>query len=411
MLSSKRSNYRRYQMDDKLAIYGGKPVIGFNLEKYIWVDKGVMPRIESLILSNSFSGFLAQPTPEHFGGPSVRLFEAEWAKLSDVEHAVTFNSWTSGLMAAVAALDLEIGSEVIVTPWTMSASVACIVANNLVPVFADIEVDSFNIDPDDVARKITSKTSGILAVDIFGKPCDAPALAKLASESGLKFLVDSAQAPRAQIAGKRTAAFADIAGYSLNRHKHIQVGEGGIAVTNNQEYAERMQLMRNHAEVSSGSKPNNSIQVGHNWRMGEIEAELARYQIESFDSHIDHRVNSSLKLLKMLSQVPGLILPRSDNNLDHDFYIIGMRLHDDLKGKRDLIAEALKAEGLQILLVGYQVLHRLPSFKRYRQDDLLQVNELHDSSFLGLYMCGHYFSDTDLEKIAETFSKVMEYYI
>jgi dTDP-4-amino-4,6-dideoxygalactose transaminase len=145
--------------------------------------------------------------------------------------------------------------------------------------------------------------------------------------------------------------------------------------------------------------------------MGEIEAELARYQIESFDSHIDHRVNSSLKLLKMLSQVPGLILPRSDNNLDHDFYIIGMRLHDDLKGKRDLIAEALKAEGLQILLVGYQALHRLPSFKGYRQEDLLQVNELHDSLFLGLYMCGHYFSDTDLEKIAEAFSKVMEYYI
>ena len=393
-------------MSDKLAVNGGTPAISAKLENYTWVDSGVLPRIEKLILSNSFSGFLAQPSIEHLGGPAVRKLEQNWSELFKKKYAVTFNSWTSGLVAAVAALGLKKGSEVIVTPWTMSASVSCLVANGLVPVFADIELDTFNIDPNDVSRKITKNTSAIMAVDIFGKPCSAPLLNKISQDNGLKMVIDAAQTPRAEIQGERSAAFADIAGYSLNRHKHLQVGEGGIAVTNVEIYLDRMRQMRNHSEVTSGSSFNEAVPIGHNWRMGEIEAELASYQLESFNSHINHRVNSARSLINLLKDIPEIDLPEVGNSNSHDFYVLGIRINDSLSGKRASIANALRAEGITNLLIGYQALHRLPSFQAFNQENLINVNKLHDESFIGLYMCGNNFSPENILEISNSFHKV-----
>lgn len=397
-------------MSDNLALNGGYQAIRTPLDKYKWVDIGVMPEIENLILSNSFSGFLAQASPEHFGGPNVQNLEMEWSNKFNFKYSVSFNSWTSGLMAAVASLNLEKDSEVIVTPWTMSATVACIVANNLIPVFADIEEDTFNINPIDVASKVTKKTSAIMAVDIFGKPCNAPELYKVAKENNLHLVVDSAQTPRAKVNGKRSGNYSDISGYSFNRHKHIQVGEGGIAVTDNSEFAERLRLIRNHAEVSSGVIQNQAITIGHNWRMGEIEALLANYQLKNFDKHIDHRFKSSLRLISLLSNLPGIELPEVLDKTQHDFYIIGIRLDERLSIQRELIAKSLVAEGVQNLIVGYQALHRLNAFNNYRQDNLRVVEKMQDSSFLGLYMCGHYFTDSNIIEIYQAFDKVLNYW-
>jgi perosamine synthetase len=393
-------------MSDELAINGGEPAISTKIEGYKWVDKGVLPRIEELILSNSFSGFLAKPSVEHLGGPSVRKLETDWSQQFKSNYAVTFNSWTSGLMAAVAALGLKKGSEVIVTPWTMSASVSCLVANGLVPVFADIELESFNIDPENVLKNITKNTSAIMGVDIFGNPCNAPTLNKIARDNGLNFIVDAAQTPRAEVQGKRSAAYADIAGYSLNRHKHLQVGEGGIAVTDNDEYVERMRLMRNHSEVTSGSVLNEAVPIGQNWRMGEIEAELAIYQLERFNSHIDHRVNAARNLIGLIQDIPGIYLPSIGDAIDHDFYIIGMRISESLASRREWIADSLRAEGIINLIVGYQALHRLPSFQKFSQNNLTNANQLHDHTFLGLYMCGHNFSEENISEISNAFHKV-----
>jgi perosamine synthetase len=395
-------------MSDELAINGGKPSISVKMERYIWVDEGVLPRIESLILSNSFSGFLAQPSAEHLGGPRIRKLETEWSKLFSAKYSVTFNSWTSGLVAAIAALGLKKGSEVIVTPWTMSATVSCLLANGLKPVFADIELESFNLNPIDVSSKITKNTSAILGVDIFGKPCNAPALSKIARENGLRFVVDAAQTPRAEIEGKRSAEYADVSGYSLNRHKHLQVGEGGVAVTNIELYAERMRQMRNHSEVTSGGVINDVVPIGHNWRMGEIEAELALYQLERFDSHINHRVDTAVSLINLMKDIPGLHLPDTSNSNSHDFYIIGMRISESLAPRREFIANALKAEGITNLIVGYQALHRLPSFQKFDQKNLVNVNTLHDKTFLGLYMCGNHFSSENIFEISNAFHKVFD---
>jgi dTDP-4-amino-4,6-dideoxygalactose transaminase len=391
----------------ELAINGGTPVISSAPKSYTWIDKGVLPQIEALILSNSYSGFLAQPTAEHYGGNRIQKLEELWSEEFSVEHSITFNSWTSGLMAGVAALGIPKGEEVIVTPWTMSASVACIVANGLVPVFADIEKDSFNIDPNSVASKITSNTAAILGVDIFGKPCDAIALREIANRHGLKLIIDAAQTPRARLATKRSSHWADIAGYSLNRHKHLQVGEGGIAVTNDELYAKRMRLMRNHAEVTSGDEPDHIISVGHNWRMGELEAELAIYQLQRFETHLKSRIEAGSKLLLLLQGIPGLEMFPTPGEYEHDFYILGIKLTENLIPQRSHILEAIRAEGVTNIFAGYQALHRLKAFEKFDQNDLHTVNELHDRAFLGIYMCGNEFSSRDIQLIAEAIQKVV----
>jgi dTDP-4-amino-4,6-dideoxygalactose transaminase len=144
--------------------------------------------------------------------------------------------------------------------------------------------------------------------------------------------------------------------------------------------------------------------------MGEIEAVLANYQLKSFDTHIDHRFKSSVSLINLLSNLRGIELPKVLDNTQHDFYIIGIKLDERLAIQREMIAKSLIAEGVPNLIVGYQALHRLNAFSNYRQDNLRIVEKMQDSSFLGLYMCGHYFTDSNIAEIYQAFDKVLNYY-
>ena len=179
----------------------------------------------------------------------MREFERFCEAHFGVRHAVTVNSWTSGLIAAVGAVGLEPGDEVVVSPWTMCASATAIVHWNGIPVFADIEPDMFCLDPRSVEACITPRTRAIMAVDIFGQSADMTALRAVAARHGLKLISDTAQAPGALNGARWAGTLADVGGFSLNYHKHIHTGEGGVLVTDDDTLAERLQLIRNHAEA------------------------------------------------------------------------------------------------------------------------------------------------------------------
>ena len=165
-----------------------------------------------------------------------------------MKHAVTVNSWTSGLVAAVGAIGIEPGDEVIVT-----LDNECIsnrnTSLNAIPVFADIDPDTYNLKPESIESQITPYTKAILVADIFGQSADMDEIMLLARRHGLKVISDTAQAPGAMYKNAYAGTLADVGGFSLNYHKHIHTGEGGILVTNDDEIAERLQLIRNHAEV------------------------------------------------------------------------------------------------------------------------------------------------------------------
>ena len=183
------------------------------------------------------SDFVGAPGKNFLGGHYVKLFEEEFKKVFGSNHAISVNSWTSGLIAAVGAVGIQPGDEVLVTPWTMCASAISILHWNAIPVFVDIEEDTFCMDPSKIEEKITERTKAILVVDIFGQSADMDPILAIARKHNLKVIGDTAQSPGAKYKGKLAGTMADVGGYSFNYHKHIHTGEGGMIITNDKQIA------------------------------------------------------------------------------------------------------------------------------------------------------------------------------
>jgi len=346
-----------------------------------------------------------------------------------VKHALAVNSWTSGLIAEVGAIGVEPGDEIITSPWTMSATAMAILHWNAIPVFADIDRETFNLDPESVRANITSRTKAIMAVDIFGQTADVAALRAIADKHGLKLLGDTAQAPGAMSDGSHTGTGYDIGGFSLNYHKHIHCGEGGILVTNDDALAERLALIRNHAE--SVIKPTDRKQlnnmIGYNFRMGEIEAAIASVQLDKLAGRVADRQRVADELNEGLDGLEGLSTPKVAEDTTHVYYVYGMTLDTEALGvSRSTLIEALKAEGVPAVMPGYQNIHRLPIFTEqvaygtrgfpwtlrddrnfaYGSGTCPVAEELHDASFLGLSICVHQLPSEDVAQIIAGFQKV-----
>lgn len=417
-------------MPDKLAIQGGPRTIDYTFKKYNSIGDLELTAATEVIQSGILSQFLGSHSEDFYGGQKVKQFEADCQDYFGVKHAITVNSWTSGLIAAIGALDINPGDEIIVPPWTMCATATAVLHWNAIPIFADIEPDTFNIDPISVSRNISSKTKAILAVDIFGHSADITALKKIADEHNLMLISDTAQSPRASYEGKHAGTLADIGGFSLNYHKHIHTGEGGIIVTNDSNLAERMYLIRNHAEAAvEGMGINNiSNMVGYNFRLGEIECAMGIEQLKKLESFVLSRQNSAKKIIEGIKTLKGIKVPTIKNNCSHVFYILGLVLDLDILGtSRQKIFDALVAEGLQGLISGYANIHMLPIFQKkiaygskgfpwsadfsrqdvnYSKGICPVAEDLHDNTFLGYEMCLHDLSDDDINLIINAFHKV-----
>jgi len=272
----------------RLAIFGGTPAIPQPLPPCHGVGEDDVAAASEVIRSGVLSGYIGAPGEAFMGGARVRAFEAQCAAYFGVKHALAVNSWTSGLVCAVGAIGIEPGDEIITTPWTMAATATAILHWCGIPVFADIDRQTYNIDPACVEKLITPRTKAVIAVDIFGQSADIAALRAICDKHGLKLLGDTAQAPGAMVAtsqGQRQAGtLADIGGYSLNYHKHIHCGEGGVLVTDDPQLAKRLALIRNHAEAvvqvdDHGDPAQLANMLGFNFRLGEIEAAIAGVQL------------------------------------------------------------------------------------------------------------------------------------
>lgn len=384
-----------------------------------------------VLKSGCLSGFLGSAGSGFLGGKNVQEFEKACCEYFHVSHAIVVNSWTSGLIASLGAIGLEPGDEVIVTPWTMCATATAILHWNAIPIFADIEDSTFCLDPEDVKRKISVRTKAIMSVDIFGQSADIDSLKKIADENELYLLSDCAQAPGSTYKGTKSGTLCDIGGYSLNYHKHIHTGEGGIVVTNDSKLAERVRLIRNHGEAviaadsSSGSLSNI---IGHNFRLGEIESAIGIEQLKKLDVLIQQRVSQADKLRQALAGLPGLRLPVTRKDCTNVYYMFPMVLDTELLGvDRKTIYNSLLQEGMEGLTLGYQNIHQLPIFQRkiaygsqgfpwlppiysgdvdYSKGTCPVAERLHDSTYLGFEICSYNLSDTNINQIAMAFRKV-----
>ena len=344
---------------EPLAINGGSPQITVPFPPYRSLGDEEIEAANRVLRSGVLSAFIGAAGPGFYGGPEVQALELEAAQCFDVRHVVAVNSWTSGLVAAVGAIGIAPGDEVIVTPWTMVATATAILHWNGIPVFADIDPHTFNLNPVAVEAVITPRTRAILCADIFGQSADIPALRAIADRYGLRLLTDTAQAPGALLAGRSAGTEADIGGFSLNYHKHIHCGEGGLLVTDDDHLAERLQLIRNHGEaVIQSDDPSKLANIlGHNFRLGEIEAAIARAQLLKLPSLIASRQRAAERLRAGLEDLSGLKLPALADHATHVYYVFGMTLDPERLGRPGWIVDALRAEGVTALFGGYQCIH------------------------------------------------------
>ena len=419
-------------MNDRLAIFGGPKVIEKPFKKYNSIGQEELNAAKKVIETGVLSQYIGAWHEDFLGGPKVQEFEKAVCQQFNVKHAITVNSWTSGLVAAIGAIGIEPGDEVIVTPWSMSASATAILHWNAIPVFADINPLTFNLCPRSIQKNITPHTKAIMVADIFGMSAEMDEIMAVANKHGLKVISDAAQAPGAKYKSRWAGTCGHLGGFSLNYHKHIHTGEGGVLVTNDDEIAEKLQLIRNHAEVVVAGMGKKDIvnMIGHNFRLGEIECAIGIEQLKKLDRLVFSRQVLAEKLSKMLEGLPGLQLPYIPDGLSHVYYVYPMILDHNIIGvDRDKICDALEAEGVQIMR-SYQNIHLLPIYQNkiaygssgfpwnspyckrnvsYKKGICPVAENLHDSTFIGVGMCVYELLETDIELIAEAFKKVWRF--
>ena len=332
---------------EKLAINGGKPIRRKPFPAYDVIGEEEKRAVMKVLDSGILSRFLGCWHRDFYGGPQVRSLEKEWAGYFNAKYAIAVNSCTSGLYAAVGAVGVGPGDEVIVSPYTMSASATAAVVYGAVPVFADIEEDCFCLDPASVEKKISKRTKAIIVVDIFGQPYDADRINALARKYKLLVIEDTAQAPGARYKGRYAGTLGDVGVFSLNYHKHIHCGEGGVVVTDDDELADRVRLIRNHAEaVVEGKGTKNMVNmVGFNFRMTEVEAAIARCQLRKLKRLVDARIRNCEYLADKLGGLKFLTPPSVRESSKHVFYDQVFKFDEEKAGvSRDRFIETVAAE-------------------------------------------------------------------
>lgn len=350
----------------KLALFGGKPIRDKPYPPHVTTGREELEAVVEVLKKGILSEFEGSNNQWFLGGEQVRAMEEEWAGYFGVKHAVSVNSATSGLYAAVGAAGIGPGDEVITTPWTMTATATAVLVNNAVPIFADIELDTFCISPADLERKITERTKAIIPVHIYGHPAEMDRLMEIADKYGLKVIEDAAQSPGARYKGRFTSTIGHMGVHSLNCNKIIQTGEGGVVLTNDDELALNLQLIRNHAEavVGTGMKiPSLVNMVGWNYRINEIEAVMGTIQLRKLNSLLSERKALGDYLTQQLSDFYGLILPLAHEGCDHTFYRYAIRIDPaTVPVEAKTIVEALNAEGLD-WYSGYKPLNLFPLYQ------------------------------------------------
>lgn len=353
----------------KLALFGGKSIRNKLFHPFPLTDKDDFYSITESFKENIFSGFRAGT---YDGGPAVINFENHIANKFNTKYAVSFDTWSNGLISCLMSLGIEGGDEVITTAFTMSSCATSILACGALPIFADISDKNFCLDPIDIEKKISSKTKAILVVHLFGIPAPMDEIMTIAKKYNLYIIEDCAQSIMSKYKKQYCGTIGDVGGFSFTQSKFIMGGEGGCAITNNDKINQGLRVIRNHGEVlnyenNDGYVTNRQIPpeydypdnvfgtsglIGFNFRMTELSASLINSQFKKLKKIIKlkHQMVNYLNI--QLKDIPyiQIIQPEKLYDSEVSWYQYPLLFKEEIAGiSRAKYVQALCAEGMNFI--------------------------------------------------------------
>ncbi|AET70303.1 UDP-4-keto-6-deoxy-N-acetylglucosamine 4-aminotransferase [Desulfosporosinus orientis DSM 765] len=350
-------------------------------------------------------------------GPKILEFEKEFANYVGANYAVAIANGTAALHAACFAAGIKEGDEVITTPITFAASANSVLYCGGQPVFADIDLDTYNISPSEIRKRITSKTKAIIPVHFAGQPCEMDEISRIAKEDNLIVIEDAAHAVGANYKGKRIGSLSDLTTFSFHPVKHITTGEGGMITTNSEQLYEKLLLFRSHGitrnrdlmqEEYQGSWYYEQLELGYNYRITDIQAALGLSQLKKADRFLKRRREIARLYSQAFKEQPNLITPLQQDDCDSSWHLYVVRLKlDNLKCSRRGFFEYLQQEN-----IGVNV-HYIPVYKHpYYQKNGYQAvkcpnSEQYYETCLSLPIFPK-MTNQDVEDVIESFKTILK---
>ncbi len=338
-------------------------------------------------------------------GPYVTKFEQEFAKFVGTKYAIATNSGTSALLAALSALGIKQGDEVILPSFAFVAAAEAVVWTGATPVFADIDLSTYTIDPDSIKECITPNTKAIIVVHLYGMPADMDPIMEIAEEHGLYVIEDAAQAHGAKYKGKVVGSIGHVGCFSFYATKIITTGEGGMVVTNDKELADKIFAIRNHGETS----PYRSFYLGLNLRMTEIQAALGLSQLRKIRKFLKKRRENARKLTKEIGGMAPIIVPVVPKDRKHSWYVYTIRIRTRSGKVRDKIVQKLKEKGIDARVYYSRPIHLMPYYTVYKTKPLRKT-KLATKQVICLPVHPRV-EDRDIKYMAESVKKLVRKYV
>lgn len=390
---------------EQLAINGGKPVrSNFLPYGHQWIDDDDIASVVEVLKSD----WITQ-------GPKVDEFERKAAEYCGARYAVAISSGTAALHAACSVAGISKGNEAITTPITFAATANAVVYCGGKPVFADIREDTLNIDAEGIRRKLTPETRAILPVDFAGHPADLDEIKAIAEKNKLVVIEDACHALGAEYKGKNIGSLSDMTIFSFHPVKHITSGEGGMVLTNNEQFYERLRIFRHHGIIKGNSDKGSwyyqIFEPGHNFRITDFQCALGISQLKKLDRFVERRRQIASRYNEAFAQMEEIITPieSADVKAAYHIYVIQLRTELLKVGRREIF-EALRAENIGVN-VHYMPLHLHPFYQRefgYKKSDCPRAERYYETAItLPIFPK---MSDEDVEDVIGAVCKVIRAY-
>lgn len=393
----------------ELAINGGKPVfekkIGYGHQ---YIDDSDIQAVVDVLKSDYLTC-----------GPKIDEAEAKLCEITGAKHAVLIANGTAALHATTFAAGIGSGDEVITTPITFAASANCALYCGAKPVFADINPETYNIDPEDIERKVTNKTKAIVAVDFTGQAVEIDRIREICVKHNLVFIEDAAHSLGTKFNGKPVGGLADMTEFSFHPVKTCTAGEGGAITTNDDELYKKLVLFRTHGitrvqewmdKESEGGWYYQQIELGYNYRMTDMQAALLSSQLDKLDMFAVRRKELVKRYDVAFSSMPEIIVQKEipESDTVRHLYIIQLNTEMLKCGRREIF-DALQAEGVGVN-VHYIPVYSFPYYQKlgYKMGICPNAEKLYERIVsIPLY---YSLTNEEQDKVVEAVKKVIDYY-